>query len=213
VVATSNRAEFSLKSLSFFCGTSSVYEITKDVNIKIWIAIKFLSTYVSIRPGEMLNVRERDINLSEGFIVIPHPKEKKPKAASLLDEDIEILKQFPKGLPGLFFFRHPAGLSGARAGERFGNRYLYKYWKRACANLGIEGIDLYGGTRHSTVTALSEHLTPEQIKAGTLHSTNRAFERTSAHRLQHQSLCMRLHGKCSRSTLFPQRLCVITNFP
>jgi hypothetical protein len=32
----------------------------------------------------MLNVRERDLNLSEGFIVIPHPKEKKPKVASLL---------------------------------------------------------------------------------------------------------------------------------
>jgi integrase len=156
---------------------NEIYEISKGVNIKIWIAIKFLSTYVSIRPGEMLNVRERDLNLSGGFIVIPHPKEKKPKIASLLDEDKELLKAIPRGLPDLFFFRHPAGLSGAKAGERFGNRYLYKYWKKACANLKIEGIDLYGGTRHSTVTALSEHLTPEQIKAGTLHSTNKAFER------------------------------------
>jgi hypothetical protein len=38
-------------------------------------------------------------------------------------------------------------------------------------------VDLYGGTRHSTVTALGEKLSPEQIKAGTLHSTNKAFER------------------------------------
>lgn len=30
---------------------------------------------------------------------------------------------------------------------------------------------------HSTTTALSKHLTPEEIKAGTLHSTNKAFER------------------------------------
>jgi hypothetical protein len=122
----------------------------------------------------------------------PHPKEKKPKVASLLDEDIELLKDFPRGLPGLYFFRHPVGLSGARAGERFGSRYLYKYWKKACANLKIEGVDLYGGTRHSTVTALSEHLTPEQIKAGTLHSTNKAFERyfraqTTTSKLVHET--------------------------
>jgi hypothetical protein len=102
------------------------------------------------------------------------------------------LKQFPRGLPGLFFFRHPVGLSGAKAGERFGNKYLYKYWKRACNNLGIKDIDLYGGTRHSTVTALSKHLTPEEIKAGTLHSTNKAFERyfraqTTTSKLVHET--------------------------
>lgn len=35
-------------------------------------------------------------------------------------------------------------------------------------------MDLYGGTRHSTTSAL----TPEQIKNhGTMHSTNKAFER------------------------------------
>ena len=36
---------------------------------------------------------------------------------------------------------------------------------------------MYGGTRHSTATALSKHLTPEQIKRGTMHKTNKAFER------------------------------------
>jgi hypothetical protein len=54
---------------------------------------------------------------------------------------------------------------------------LYKWWKKACNNLRIENVDLYGGTRHSTATALGEKLTPEQIKSGTLHTTNRAFER------------------------------------
>ncbi len=39
------------------------------------------------------------------------------------------------------------------------------------------GVDLYGGTRHSTATALREHFTPEQIKRATMHSTNQAFER------------------------------------
>jgi hypothetical protein len=54
---------------------------------------------------------------------------------------------------------------------------LWKWWKKACDKLGVKNVDLYGGTRHSTVTALGERLSPEQIRAGTLHSTNKAFER------------------------------------
>ena len=42
---------------------------------------------------------------------------------------------------------------------------------------GIGGVDLYGGTRHSTVTALRQVATPEEIKNATFHSTNKAFER------------------------------------
>ena len=45
-------------------------------------------------------------------------------------------------------------------------------------SLGIEGVDLYGGTRHSTVTSLREYFSPEEIKGSrTLHTTNRAFDR------------------------------------
>jgi len=45
------------------------------------------------------------------------------------------------------------------------------------SSLGIGGVDLYGGTRHSTVTALRQVATPEEIKNATFHSTNKAFER------------------------------------
>lgn len=38
-------------------------------------------------------------------------------------------------------------------------------------------FDLYGGTRHSSTVALREHFSPEQIKHGTMHQTNKAFER------------------------------------
>jgi hypothetical protein len=43
--------------------------------------------------------------------------------------------------------------------------------------LGIEGVDLYGGTRHSSAIALTNLATPEQIRRATMHSTNSAFER------------------------------------
>jgi hypothetical protein len=57
-------------------------------------------------------------------------------------------------------------------------RYLHKWWKKACSNLGIEDLDLYGGTRHSSVTALRENFSQEEIRrSGTLHSTNKALDR------------------------------------
>ena len=55
---------------------------------------------------------------------------------------------------------------------------MYKCWKRACKNLDIVGVDLYAGTKHSSTTALAKIFTPEQIKSnGTLHNSNKAFER------------------------------------
>jgi hypothetical protein len=36
---------------------------------------------------------------------------------------------------------------------------------------------VYGGTRHSTVVALGEEFSPEEIRMATMHSTNKVFER------------------------------------
>jgi hypothetical protein len=49
--------------------------------------------------------------------------------------------------------------------------------KKACLNLGIDGVDLYGGTRHSSAMALRQLASPEQIKRSMMTSTNKAFER------------------------------------
>ena len=154
-----------------------VYRISYLVNIKIWIGIRFLSTYFNLRPGELLNIKEGDIDFRQGEILIPHPKEKRPKKVFLLAEDVELLRSLPRGLPDLYFFRHGRGLKGVKAGDRFGDKYLYKWWVKACDNLGIEGLDLYGGTRHSTVRGLRKYRTPEEIRMGSMHSTNKAFER------------------------------------
>jgi len=159
-----------------------VKKITWDVNPKIWLGIKLLATYIKIRPDEMRNIKEQDISLESGFIHIPHPKEgskKQGKYAYLDPEDIELIKAFPRSIsPDLYFFRHTSGRSGVKAGEQFGPNYFKKWWDKACKNLGIQGVDLYGGTKHSTATALGELLTPEQIKrGGTGSATNKAFER------------------------------------
>jgi integrase len=155
-----------------------VYRLSYKINPKIWLGIKFLSTYFSIRPGEMIRLKEKQINLMVGRFIIPDPKEKKYKSVPILAEDIELLKQFPRGLPDLPFFRHVKGISGTREGKPFGEKYFYKWWKRACSNLGIQEVDLYGGTKHSTVTALENNgWLYDEIKTASGISTNEAFDR------------------------------------
>lgn len=154
---------------------SEVKRISWNVNPKIWIGIKWLATYIAFRPNELRMLKESEINVS-GFFVVPKPKERKPKLIAMLPEDIELYEQY-RGMPNLYFFRH-IRRKGQKPGAHFGKDYFYTWWRRACANLGIEGVDLYGGTRHSTTTALSEHFTKEQIQdAGTIHASNKAFMR------------------------------------
>ena len=51
-------------------------------------------------------------------------------------------------------------------------------FRSACNNLGISGVPLYPGTKHSTVTAAKEQMSPEEIKKYlTGHKTNKAFDR------------------------------------
>ena len=158
-----------------------IKRISWVINPKIWLGIKMLSTYLNIRPGELRRIKERDINLESGIIVIKKPKEKlagEGKYIFLDDEDIDLIRSMPRGLPDMFFFRHNKGLSGLKAGAPFGPKYFNTWWARACKNIGIEGVGLYGGTRHTTATALGQVLTPEEIKrGGTGSKTNKAFDR------------------------------------
>lgn len=155
---------------------AEVGRISRSTNPKIHIGISWLAIYLDIRPGELTSLTERQIDLKLGAVVIPHPKEKKPKIVLLDAEDIERIRSLPRGLPDLYYFRHPPGISGVKPGTKFGVHYLWKWWKRACGNLGIDGIDLYGGTRHSTASALGKICTPEEVRDRTGHAS-KAFER------------------------------------
>jgi hypothetical protein len=93
----------------------------------------------------------------------------------MLEEDVSLHKSMPLALPDVLFFRHIKGNGAVKPGGQFGKDYLYKWWKKACSNLGVEGVDLYGGTRHGTATALGEHFTRQEIMtAGSMHKTNKA---------------------------------------
>lgn len=155
-------------------------QISWDINPKIWIGIHWLCTYVAIRPNELRHLKERHIDV-DGFFVLPpdNTKEKQPKLVAMLPDDIELYRSIkPRGFPDLYFFRHEKGNGAAKPGSQFGKDYWYKWWKIACKNLGIEGVDLYGGTRHSTATAMSEYFSEQEIMdAATMHKSNKAARR------------------------------------
>ena len=90
---------------------------------------------------------------------------------------MDLIKSFPRVIDRtLPFFRHKAGVKGVTAGKQFGEHLFYTFWKRAARELEID-CDLYGGTRHSTVSALMGQHSPETIRAAMGTKTNRAFDR------------------------------------
>jgi integrase len=157
-----------------------VKRISWQHNPRIWLGIKLLSIYPRVRPGELLNVKEGHINLTENWIVFPHPKEKEPKFIHLLPEHAALIKEIRNvapAMPNVFFFRHLKSRSGVNVGGKFGPKYLNVWWKKACKNLGIESVAVYAGTKHSTVTALGKIMSPEQIKHNVTGHTSNAFQR------------------------------------
>jgi integrase len=144
-------------------------DIEKHEPFKVWLGIRFLATYISIRPMELMNITYGNVDLKNGYLYIPHPKEKKYKAVPILPEDVSLLKTVHTGVPSMPVF--------ANNGKRFGINRFYKGWKRSCIRLNVVGVDLYGGTRHSSARALRTHFSPEEIKRATMHTSNAAFER------------------------------------
>ena len=99
----------------------------------------------------------------------------------LTEDDVERARALKEAYPGFaeqHFFRSCKGEEGVAPDIPFNKNRLYKWWKKACANLGVGGVDLYGGTKHSSATALrKEGFSPEEIKKATMHETNEVFER------------------------------------
>ena len=154
-------------------------DIKAHEQFRVWLCVKWLATYIAVRPGEMRGLTEGQVDRGRGVLIIPHPKEKRAKVIPLIQEDIEAVRALPLAFsPDMPFFRHERNLKGrVQAGAQLGHNSLYRAWKRACARLGIQGVPLYPGTKHSTAMGLRAVATPEEIKSMTLHSTSAAFHR------------------------------------
>lgn len=155
-----------------------IRERTWDDNPRIYVACMFLSTYVNMRPNELRQIKEGDLELDLGRIKLTSTKEGHEKYVFLLDEDVELLRGFPRGFPNLHFFRHINGNGKAKPGQQFGASYLWNEWRKACQDLGIEGVPLYPGTRHSSEVAAREAgASPEEIWRAAGTRSNMARQR------------------------------------
>lgn len=154
-----------------------IYKLTWDFNPRIYMAVLFLATYINVRPKELLDIKEEDLELENERILIGKTKEGMPKYLFLLPKDVELLRSLGRNFPKLHVFRHRKGNGGALPESRFGKDYLYKKWNEACKNLRIKGVSLYPGTRHTTAVDLRKRHSPESIKRAMGTKSNKAFER------------------------------------
>lgn len=171
-----------------------IAKVKEIAPFKVWLGIHWLSIYIKMRPVEMLRLTERNVGIN-GCLVIPpeDAKEGKPKIIPLLPEDVALLQEIPRGFPDMPFFRH-GKVKGHRPDSPYHQGYLYKVWKRACKELGVENVDLYGGTRHSTVTALAEYFSRAEIKEHGTGHTSKAFER---YMLAESSVSLEIYAKAA----------------
>jgi len=151
-------------------------------NPKQWFGIELLSVYTKLRPKDLLKLTEGDIDLESGILFVHYPTKKKNSLLTVrlapdhIEKFRELKDQYP-ALPSVKFFRHIDGISGVENDAPFGEKYFYKAWIAACKKLGIEGLDLYGGTRHTTTTEIGKLQGKDAAKKHSGHRTNKAFER------------------------------------
>ncbi len=74
---------------------NEVWNISHNVNPKIYLAIRWLATYISIRPKELLSLQEGHIDTGNGYFLFPHPKEKRYKAVLYWMRISRFLKRSP----------------------------------------------------------------------------------------------------------------------
>ncbi len=159
---------------------AKVKDLTYSTNPKIWLAIDMLATYTALRPDDLLRVNEEDLT-DTGWLIIRNPTKIKNKTKKIrlhpdhINEWRKIAEIYP-GLPETPFFRHTVTIRRSKQGMVFGKNYLSKVWTKAAKEVGLIGVSLYPGTKHTTATATAELLGEEKAeKASGL--TNKAFKR------------------------------------
>jgi hypothetical protein len=156
-----------------------IKKITYHINPKVWLGIKWMATYPSLRPCDFTNMKEGHIDVRLKQFRIPDAsKDSGFRIIPLIDEDVQIVEGMVRGLPEMCFFRHVKGVRSVKEGRPFGEKYFYKKFKIAANNLGFDpDLDLYGATKHTTITHLRMILTKDEIKEATYHTTNKALDR------------------------------------
>ena len=160
-----------------------VKEQTHGDNPRLWLAIDMLATYTELRPDDLRRIREGDYR--DGFVTVYDPTKSERKGTpwitiKLIDEHRDAWEEMRDKFPAIStmpFFRHHKGRCLAKPGDVFGKYYLSRVWKRAAEEVGLKGVTLYPGTRHTTVTETARAFGSDDARKASGHRTNKAFER------------------------------------
>jgi len=90
--------------------------------------------WVALRPGELCELRGRDVDLQGARLSIPQPKTQAPKVVPLLEEALAILRRQPPGGPDDPIFRSPY------RGEQIRANVYRRAFHRAVQKAGIPPI-------------------------------------------------------------------------
>ena len=143
--------------------------------------IFFLLTRQGIRPGEAVALQWRDVDMTEGTVLIrrtesmrkikEQPKEKAETYRLLHPDLLLMLKTFPPRFPKDFIFVN------AHTGRPYRVNNLECIWNKASAKVGVD-ITLYEGTRHSVASqAATRGVSLFKIGEVLGHSDKRTTER------------------------------------
>lgn len=67
-------------------------------------------------------------------------------------------------------------MSNLRPDAKFGINFLYEQWNKAAALIGLKGVPLYPGTKHTTATETAKLLGTSKARDAS-GLTNKAFDR------------------------------------
>jgi len=154
-------------------------EITSH-NPKIWFGIDMLATYTSLRPDDLRRLREESLD-TNGWLTIYNPTKKKNKFKTirLHPDHVALWRQYQEkypAVPTMPFFRHAPGIKNCKPDKLFNRKYLYAWWNNAAEEIGLKGVPLYPGTKHTTATETAKLLGADKAKVAS-GLTNKAFDR------------------------------------
>jgi len=147
---------------------------------KVWLGCDMLATYTALRPDDLRRIREGDFDGEWIHLCNPTKLKNRFKHIHLHQDHVAAWKglqrEYP-AMPDMPFFRHHGKVRGTvRRNLVFGPRHLSDWWNKACKALGISGVPLYPGTKHTTATETAKMLGADRaLKASGL--TNKAFDR------------------------------------
>jgi len=152
---------------------------------KIYIAALWCITY-GLRWEEVRQIKGNDFD--NGYMTVWDWKQKHYKRKKLLKEDWDTVKR-DKLFGNEYFFRH-------NSGRQYGKDFLYERIRKTLKTLGFYGVKAYAVIRHSTITALSEFYTPEEIqKLFSLHLSDSVWHYLHYDDDKKQEMYARARGK------------------